>query len=132
MADKDQIRAIFGNIGDFDNSVLRIHFCVPSCPLWLKTWLSLLIRNLHLVNKDTVRRGGAVAIELNGIGELVVHRAGEKRVVRDVHRHPHAVNGKRIMQNSVGDRVIVVFSHNVVPGSRSETRKSEAGGVPAF
>ena len=103
-----------------------------SCPLWLKPVVKLLIRNLHLVNEDTVRRGGAVAIELKGIGELVIHGPGEKRVVRDVHRHPHAVNGKRVMEHGVCDRVIVVFGHNVVPGSRGEACKSKTSGVPAF
>jgi hypothetical protein len=92
----------------------------------------LLIRNLHLVDENTVRRRRAVAIELHSVGELVVYCAGEKRVVRDVHRHPHAVHGKRIMQHGVGDGVIMVFGNNVVPGSRSEARNSQAGGVPAF
>jgi hypothetical protein len=92
----------------------------------------LLIRNLHLVDENTVRRRGAVAIELNCVGELVIHGAGEKRSVRNIHRHPHAIHSKRIMQHGVSDGVIVVFGHNVVPGSRSEARNSKSGGVPAF
>ena len=56
-------------------------------------WLKLLIRNLHLVDEDAIWRGGAVAIELNGVGELVIHGAGEKRVVRDVHRGTNAIHG---------------------------------------
>jgi hypothetical protein len=92
----------------------------------------LLIRNLHLVNENTVCSRGAVAIELHGIRELVIHRAGEKRVVRNVHRHPHAVDGKRVMQYGVSNGVIVVFGHNMVPCSGSEARKRDAGSVPAF
>ncbi len=52
--------------------------------------------------------------------------------MRDVDWHPHAVNGKRVMQDGVGNGVIVVFGHNMVPGSRSEARKRDAGSVPAF
>ena len=69
---------------------------------------------------------------MHGIGELVIHGSGEKRVVRDVHRHPHTVHGKRVMQNGMGHGVIVVFGNNVVPGSRREARKRNAGSVPAF
>ena len=82
--------------------------------------------------KDTVSRCRAVAIELHGIRELIIHRSGEKRIVRNVHRHPHAVNRQRVMQHGVSNGVIVVFGNNVVPGSRSEARKSKAAGVPAF
>ena len=91
---------------------------------------NLLIRNLHLVNENTVWRCRAVAIELHGAGELVIHGPGEERIMRDVHRHPHPVHGKRIMQNGVGHGVIVVFGNNVVPCSRREARKRNAGSVP--
>lgn len=94
--------------------------------------VKLLIRNLHLVDENTISRCCAVAIELHGIRELIIHRSGEKRIVRNVHRHPHAVNRQRVMQHGVSNGVIVVFGNNVVPGSRSEARKSNAGRVPAF
>jgi hypothetical protein len=61
--------------------------------LWSKPWLKLLISNLHLVDENTVSRGRAIAIELNGVGELVIHGAGEKRIMRDVHRGANAVHG---------------------------------------
>ncbi len=80
-------------------------------------WLKLLIRDFHLVNVNTIGRRRAVAVQLNGVGELVIHGAGEERVVRNVHRSANAVDGKRVMQHGVGDGVVVVFGNNVVPGA---------------
>ena len=84
-------------------------------------WLKLLIRDFHLINVNAIGRCRAVAVQLNSIGELVIHGAGEKRIVRNIHRSANAVDGKRVMQHGVGRCVIVIFGGNVVPGAGSES-----------
>ena len=83
-----------------------------------------LISDGHLIDRNVVRSGRAVAVKLNRVGELIAS-AGEERVVRDVHREALSIHGKRIMNHSMGCRVIVIFRHNVVPCSGREVGEAE-------
>ena len=111
------------------NKILMNRICVRLRAL--QFFQFSLVRDLHIVNINAVRRGRAVAIQLDRIRKLIVG-AGEKRVVRDIHRHAHAIHGKRIVNHQVVRRVIVIFRHNMVPGVGREASQREAGRVPSL
>jgi hypothetical protein len=52
--------------------------------------------------------------------------------VRNVDRKSDPVDGERVMDHNVCGRVIVVFSHNVVPCSRREMLEGNRSGIPLF
>src|SRR5215467_8096462 len=79
--------------------------CVSLYSLWLSLCLS--VRDPHLVDEDAVRRCCAVAVQLHRVGKLVIGGAGEKRIVRDIHRHPNSIDGQCVMQNGVRCGVIM-------------------------
>lgn len=52
--------------------------------------------------------------------------------MRDVDREPHAVDRKRVMNDRMGGRVVVIFRKNMVPCTGREVGQVERRGIPAF
>jgi len=96
-------------------------------PWWLT---DLFVDDAHLVHVDVVRRCRAVAVKLEGVGELVVGGSGEEGVVCYAHHCADAIHRDRVMKHRVAGGVIVIFRHNVVPCTRSERSKCHTGGLP--
>src|SRR5262249_47034597 len=74
----------------------------------------------------------AVAVQLHGVGEIVVRGAGKERIVRDVHWYAHAIHGEGVMQHSMCSCVVMIFSHDVMPLARRKSRQGQTGCVPAL
>lgn len=60
--------------------------------------MGLLVGDFHLVHKNAVCSGDPIAIQLNGISELIVV-IGIEGVMPDVHRSAHAVYRESIMED---------------------------------
>jgi hypothetical protein len=87
------------------------------------------IDDIHPIDKDLVRNYLAVGVKLNGIAELV-SAARVKCVVTNIHHVAYAVNRKRIVNDNVSSRVIVIFRNEVVPRPRRESHNRQAAVIP--
>jgi len=68
----------------------------------------------------------AVAVQLKGIRELVAG-AGEECIMCHVDGVADSIHRERIVEDGMRGRIAMVFSHDVVPRSRSETLERDAG-----
>ncbi len=93
---------------------------------------SLLICDRHLVHGNVIGNGRTVAVKLDSIRELVAGGAGEKCIVGNVDGESHAINRKRVMDDGMRRRIVVIFSNKVVPCARSEVSKIQRRRVPAL
>jgi hypothetical protein len=87
--------------------------------------------DIHLIDKYLVRRCLAVSVKLNGVAELI-SAARVKCVVTNIEHVAYAVNRKRIVNNNMSGRIVVIFRDKVVPRPRRESHKRQAAVIPLF